>query len=94
MSTTSPSAQPREKFFPICFIQKAKFLVDFSLKLIKTSPCSDNLSQSLLLYLEIFILSCVRDDTFNPFLHIYAFMVWANSVDPDQSAQLCHLIRV
>jgi hypothetical protein len=27
-----------------------------------------------------------------PFLHIYAFMVWANSVDPDQRAQLCQVI--
>jgi hypothetical protein len=29
---------------------------------------------------------------FNPFLQTYAFMAWANSVDPDP--HLCHLIGI
>jgi hypothetical protein len=33
-------------------------------------------------------------DVFNPFLHIYTFMAWANSVDPDQMAHPCNLIRI
>jgi hypothetical protein len=31
---------------------------------------------------------------FNPFLHIHAFMAWANSVDPDQLECTCHLNRL
>jgi hypothetical protein len=38
MSRTYPFAHPREKFYPICFIQKSKLLVNFSLKLEKLLP--------------------------------------------------------